>query len=81
MLLDVTAVDYLSERASRYDVVYHMLSLSNKHRLRLKVPVPGEDPTIDTRHRHLERRRLGRARGLSTCSASSSKAIRICGAF
>ena len=36
MLLDVTAVDYLAERASRYDVVYHMLSLSNKHRLRLK---------------------------------------------
>src|SRR5262249_53926422 len=48
MLLDVTAVDYLNERASRYDVVYHMLSLSNKHRLRLKVPVPGDDPTIET---------------------------------
>ena len=48
MLLDVTAVDYLSERASRYDVVYHLLSLSNKHRLRLKVPVPGDDPTIDS---------------------------------
>src|SRR2546425_816158 len=48
MLLDVTAVDYLSERASRYDVVYHMLSLSNKHRLRVKVPVPAEDPTIET---------------------------------
>ena len=48
MLLDVTAVDYLGERAARYDVVYHMLSFSNKHRLRLKVPVPGDDPTIDT---------------------------------
>ncbi len=48
MLLDVTAVDYLSERASRYDVVYHLLSLSNKHRLRLKVPVPEDDPTIDS---------------------------------
>src|SRR4051812_10336816 len=31
MLLDVTAVDYLQERADRYDVVYHLLSLSNKH--------------------------------------------------
>src|SRR5438093_10052355 len=29
MLLDVTAVDYLSERAARYDVVYHLLSLAN----------------------------------------------------
>src|SRR2546422_9974480 len=35
-ILDVTAVDYLSERASRYDVVYHLLSLSNKHRLKAK---------------------------------------------
>ncbi len=48
MLLDVTAVDYLSERSARYDVVYHLLSLSNKHRLRIKVPVPAEDPTIDS---------------------------------
>jgi NADH dehydrogenase I D subunit len=48
MLLDVTAVDYLGERESRYDVVYHMLSLSNKHRLRLKAAVPAADPTIDS---------------------------------
>src|SRR4029078_7755175 len=48
MLLDVTAVDYLSERDSRYDVVYHLLSLSNKHHLRLRVPVPANDPTIDS---------------------------------
>src|SRR5262245_30900539 len=48
MLLDVTAVDYLSERAERYDVVYHLLSLSNKHRARIKVPLPAEAPTIDS---------------------------------
>src|SRR5712671_5684420 len=48
MLLDVTAVDYLQERADRYDVVYHLLSLSNKHRLRLKASVPAEDPSIDS---------------------------------
>ena len=48
MLLDITAVDHLDEKAERYDVVYHMVSLSNKHRLRLKVPVPGDDPRIDT---------------------------------
>src|SRR6185436_18369833 len=48
MLLDVTAVDYLSERKERYDVVYHLLSLSNKHRVRIKAPVPADDPTIDS---------------------------------
>ena len=48
MLLDVTAVDHLDQRPERYDVVYHMVSLSNKHRLRLKVPVPGDDPAIDS---------------------------------
>jgi NADH dehydrogenase I D subunit len=48
LLLDVTAVDYLAERASRYDIIYHLLSLSNKRHLRLKVPVPAEDPTIDS---------------------------------
>ncbi len=48
MLLDVTAVDYLQERADRYDVVYHLLSLSNKHRVRIKAPVSGENPTIDS---------------------------------
>src|SRR5262245_22837068 len=48
MLLDVTAVDYLQERSERYDVVYHLLSLSNKHRVRIKVPVPAEDPSVDS---------------------------------
>ncbi len=48
MLLDVTALDHLDQRERRYDVVYHMLSLSTKHRLRLKVPVGGDDPKIAT---------------------------------
>ena len=48
MLLDVTAMDYLSERDKRYDVVYHLLSLSNKHRVRIKAQVPGDDPSIDS---------------------------------
>jgi NADH dehydrogenase I D subunit len=48
LLLDVTAVDHLDQRARRYDVVYHMVSLSTKHRLRLKVPVSGETPEIDS---------------------------------
>jgi NADH-quinone oxidoreductase subunit C len=35
-LVDLTAVDY-PERAKRFDVVYHMLSLTRNRRLRLKV--------------------------------------------
>jgi NADH-quinone oxidoreductase subunit B/C/D len=48
LLLDVTAVDHLDQRAERYDVVYHMVSLGTKHRLRLKVPVGGDTPEIDS---------------------------------
>ena len=44
-LLDITAVDYLN-RAPRFDVVYSLLSMSRKARLRLKAPVDGGDPRI-----------------------------------
>src|SRR5688572_11383087 len=42
MLTDVTAVDWLP-REPRYDVVYHLLSISNTARLRVKVELPGVD--------------------------------------
>jgi NADH-quinone oxidoreductase subunit C len=42
MLCDVTAVDWLP-REPRYDVVYHLLSLTNEARLRVKVELAGED--------------------------------------
>jgi NADH-quinone oxidoreductase subunit C/D len=29
-------------------VVYHLLSLSNKHRVRIKAPVSGDNPSIDS---------------------------------
>src|SRR5688572_33494898 len=47
VLLEVTAADYLP-REPRYEVVYHLLSVSNKLRLRLKVRVPsnGSLPTV-----------------------------------
>lgn len=47
MLIDLTAVDYL-ERNPRFEVVYHLLSLPNRYRLRVKAPVGGETPEIDT---------------------------------
>ncbi|QFS82169.1 NADH-quinone oxidoreductase chain 5 [Roseivivax sp. THAF40] len=41
-LIDITAVDY-PERAKRFDVVYHFLSMHQNHRIRLKVAVREED--------------------------------------
>jgi NADH-quinone oxidoreductase subunit C len=46
-LADVIGVDYLP-REPRYEVVYHLVSLSNRLRLRVKVRVPdgGSVPTV-----------------------------------
>jgi NADH-quinone oxidoreductase subunit C len=40
VLIEVTAADYLP-REPRYEVVYHLLSIANRLRLRLKVRVAG----------------------------------------
>jgi NADH-quinone oxidoreductase subunit C len=42
MLLDVTAADYLG-RTPRFEVVYHLYSVSKNHRLRLKVALEEQD--------------------------------------
>ena len=49
LLIEVTAVDFLP-RAPRYEVVYHLVSIPNRLRLRLKVRVPdgGSVPTIQS---------------------------------
>jgi NADH-quinone oxidoreductase subunit C len=46
-LADVIGVDYLP-RAPRYEIVYHLVSIPNRQRLRLKVRVPdgGSVPTV-----------------------------------
>lgn len=46
-LVDVTAVDW-PEREPRFDVVYHLHSLTKKHRIRLKVQVSLEQPNVPT---------------------------------
>lgn len=46
-LMDLTAVDHW-KRKPRFDVVYHFLSVANKFRLRLKVPVAEPEPTVDS---------------------------------
>jgi NADH-quinone oxidoreductase subunit C len=45
VLSDLTAVDYLG-RVPRFEVVYQLYSVSRNHRLRVKVPVPEDDPTV-----------------------------------
>ena len=63
-LMDVTAVDFLDypehlrattspldgggAAAERFEIVYHLLSMSLKHRLRVKVPVPADEPSVPT---------------------------------
>lgn len=50
-LIDITAIDY-PERASRFDMVYHFLSMYKNHRVRLKVAVRIDDmvPSIHAIH-------------------------------
>ena len=43
--VDITAVDYLRRRP-RYEVVAMLLSMAHRLRLRLRVDVPGDDPTV-----------------------------------
>jgi NADH-quinone oxidoreductase subunit C len=44
--VDVTAVDFLRTRPIRFEVVAGLLSLRHNLRLRLRVPVPGDDPDV-----------------------------------
>lgn len=45
LLSDVTVVDYLG-RAPRFEVVYHLYSVRQNHRLRVKIRVPEDDPWV-----------------------------------
>ena len=50
-LADLTAVDfsrYPGDTGLRFEVVYNMISTVHRHRIRVKVRVPEEDPRIDT---------------------------------
>ncbi len=44
-LIDLTAVDWMG-REPRFEVVYQLKSLSRNHRLRVKVPLPGDDAWV-----------------------------------
>ena len=50
MLMDLTAVDYLKfpgrEEGARFEVVYHLYSVAENHRVRIKTPVEEDDPVV-----------------------------------
>ncbi|MEO1312000.1 MAG: NADH-quinone oxidoreductase subunit C [Pseudomonadota bacterium] len=46
VLIDIAGVDY-PERTKRFDIVYHLLSMHNNVRIRLKTQV-GEDETMES---------------------------------
>jgi NADH-quinone oxidoreductase subunit C len=50
VLMDLTAVDYLKfpgrEDGPRFEVVYHLVSITHNHRLRLKVRVDEDDASV-----------------------------------
>jgi len=50
LFLDLCGVDYLDreDRPERYEVVLHLYSVSGKHHVRLKTPVPESSPKLDT---------------------------------
>lgn len=47
MLLDLTCVDYKGQK-ERFQMVYHLFSLSNNQRLRIKTSLPEKDSSIDS---------------------------------
>jgi NADH-quinone oxidoreductase subunit C/D len=50
LFLDLCGVDYLDreDHAERFEVVLHLYSVSKKHHVRLKTPVPESDPKLPT---------------------------------
>ena len=48
-LMDLSAVDCLQlGKPHRFEVVYHLFSLGRKHRVRIKVPAPAQNPEVDS---------------------------------
>jgi NADH-quinone oxidoreductase subunit C len=47
-LMDITAVDYMSKKSERFEVVYHFYSQKHNDRLRVKIPVSMDDCIADT---------------------------------
>lgn len=47
-LQDLCGVDYLGKKEKRFEVVYHLYSIKNRHMIRIKAEVSEEDCNIDS---------------------------------
>lgn len=47
LIVDILSIDYPNEEP-RFEVIYHLYSIENNHRIRIKARVPEEDCAIDT---------------------------------
>ena len=47
LLLDVTCVDYRKDSGA-FEMVYHLLSMENRFRVRIRIRLPGDGPVIDS---------------------------------
>lgn len=47
-LSDITAVDYWEKKEPRFEVVYQVFSRARRQRLRVRVPVPENDPSVES---------------------------------
>lgn len=47
-LSDITAVDYWEKKQPRFEVVYQLVSRSQRRRLRVRVPVPENDAAVES---------------------------------
>src|ERR687888_1821052 len=47
-LSDITAVDYWKKKEPRFEVVYHLVSLKERRKLRVRIPVPENDTTVES---------------------------------
>jgi NADH-quinone oxidoreductase subunit C len=48
MLLDETAVDYFPQENPRFHIIYHLYSISQNLVLRVRVPLDGSQPSVQT---------------------------------
>ena len=47
-LVDVCGADYLGKKEKRFEVVYHLYSITHRHAVRIKAEVDGDKPYIDS---------------------------------
>ena len=80
LFLDLCAVDHLDRRrpAERFEVVLHLYSVSKKHHVRLKTPVPEAEPKLPTLVPRLAAAPTGSSARRGTSTGSSSRATRTC---